>query len=434
MKRLINNKNFSKYFKNSSWMFLEQFLLMLSGVFVGVYIARYLGPEQFGVLSYALALVSVLTVFTRLGMESVLVRELTNHESERAYYMGTALLLMSIAAVIGMFLIGGAVYVFENDINNIWYIWIISSGLFFQTFLVIDYNFQSQVLAKYSSISKSMALALSSILKITLVQFNVDLIWFAVAYALDYVFVAVFLVGAHFLMKQESFIFQYKRYLVKPLLKSAYPMVVSGVATIALVKIDLLMIKNMLDEEQLGMYAAASKIYDGIIAFSFVLSISVLPLLIKLKKTSEFKYKRRLKQLFSFVFWGGAAVSILIALASDEIIVLLYGLKYVNSSSVLAILIWGVALASVGFLTTRYMIVEGMPNKIAKRNWIAVAINVPLNYFFINKFGIEGAAMVTVLSLFIVHVVIDWFDTELVELGKIKMSAIFITQKFIKGF
>ena len=66
-----------------------------------------------------------------------------------------------------------------------------------------------------------------------------------------------------------------------------------------------------------------------------------------------------------------------------------------------------------------------MQKKIAKRNWIAVGINVPLNYFFIQWMGIEGAAWVTLISLFIVHYVIDWIDDDLSTLIKVKNSAIF---------
>jgi len=421
---LILNKEFMRYFKNSLWMFLEQVILILSGIFVGVYVARYLGPEQFGVLSYALALVSIVTVFSRLGLESILVKKLTQYSEQRQYYMGTAFLLMLVSGATGAFLIGGMVYLFEDNHEYKIFVWIIATGIIFQAFLVIDYNFQAQVKAKYSSIAKSVALAVSSIVKIMLVLNNADLVCFSIAYVFDYASIAFFLFYMHVYTRQTKFFFSFKVDLIIPLLKSAWPMILSGVATIALVKIDQIMIKNMLDAGELGLYASASKIYDGIITFSFVLSVSILPLLVRLKETSERLYQLRLKQFFLYVFWLGILLSTLTTFFSRDLIVLLFGEMYSEAYASLAILMWGISFASIGFITTRYLIVEGMQKKVAKRNWIAVVINAPLNYIFIGYFGIEGAAIVTVFSLFVAHYVFDWFDKELKILRRIKNSAI----------
>jgi len=376
-------------------MLAEQVLLMISGVLVGIYVARYLGPAQFGELSYALAIVAFLTVFTRLGMESILVRELAKRPEQAKFYMGTAFVLMLISAVVGVIIVGGITYLLEGDSSTRFYVWIISSGVIFQVFLVIDYSFQAQVRAKLSSIAKSAALIFSSVLKIYLVWSEADLVYFIVVYAIDYAVLALTLFLIHLISRQPGFFACFRKEIVKPLLSSALPMIMSGIATIALVKIDQLMIKNMLDTNELGLYAAAAKIYDGWVAITFALGISLLPMLVNLKKGPETDYENRLKQLFSVFFWVSVLFSLSITVVSEDLVSLL-------------------------------LIVEGMQKKIARRNWIAVGINVPLNYFFIQWMGIEGAAWVTLISLFIVHYVIDWLDDDLRTLINVKNSAIFL--------
>ena len=48
---------FRKYFVNTSWLLGERILRMAVSLLVGIYVARYLGPERFGLLSYALCFV-----------------------------------------------------------------------------------------------------------------------------------------------------------------------------------------------------------------------------------------------------------------------------------------------------------------------------------------------------------------------------------------
>jgi len=153
---LRKNQSFMKYFNNTSWMFVEQGIKVVSAVFVGIYIARYLGPEQFGLLSYAIAIVAIFMAISRLGMESILVRELVNQPEKMRQYMGTAFSLMFIAAILGIGFISGIVSLTESDPQTKLYIWIISIGLIFQTFLeqfglidqVVVQHFAGQVLAK----------------------------------------------------------------------------------------------------------------------------------------------------------------------------------------------------------------------------------------------------------------------------------------------
>ena len=60
------------------WLGLEQGLRLGLGLVIGAWAARYLGPEDFGLLSAALAFVAVAGGLATLGMNTILVRELTN--------------------------------------------------------------------------------------------------------------------------------------------------------------------------------------------------------------------------------------------------------------------------------------------------------------------------------------------------------------------
>ena len=422
---LRNNQNIMRYFHNTSWMFAEQGVKIISAIFVGIYVARYLGPIQFGLLSYAIAIVAVFMALSRLGMESILVRELVVHPEEIRQYLGTAFSLMLIAAIIGVGFISGIIHLFENDPDTKVYIWIISIGLIFQTFLVIDYSFQSQVKAKYSSIAKSMAFTLGALIKIYLVLIQADLLLLVISYAFDYVLIALFLIIMHIKKRQLNFLLVFNFHLIKPLLKSAWPMVMSALAIILYMRTDQIMIKNMLDAEQLGLYAAMTRIYEGWIMIPVILSASLLPAIVKAKSLSLVKYQQGLTFLFALVFWSGIVVAVITTFFSKVIIEVTFGMAYLPASQVFVIIMWSAAFAALGSVTLRYLVAEKMEKKIAIRTVVALTINLALNFLLIPIYGINGAAVATLICIVSANYLIDYLDSDLKQLLTLKNKAIF---------
>lgn len=419
LRNLFQNQEIARYVRNSTWMLVEYMLKVVSAIFVGIYVARYLGPEQFGILSYALAIASIFMAIGRLGMESVLVRDLAQHPAGGLAYTGTAFRLMLTAAIVGLLIMSALVFFLESDPYSRFYIWIISTGVLFQTLAVIDYNFQAQVRAKYSSIAKSLALCLMSLVKLVMVWYGAELVHFAIAYALDHAAIALMLVLINFKKGNMRFVGQFEAALVKPLLKSAWPMVLSAVSATLYMRTDQLMIKNMLNLHDLGLYAAAVKIYEGWIVIPYVISISLLPAIVKLKSKSIARYEKSMVMLFSLMFWGSACVALVATFLGDQVILLTFGPEYLGSAAVLGIVMWAAAFASLGSITARYLTVEGMESKIAIRTFIGLVINILLNLLLIPVHGIEGAAIATLVTMFISNFAINYADRSLKQLVEI---------------
>ncbi|HYN55491.1 MAG TPA: oligosaccharide flippase family protein, partial [Methylotenera sp.] len=201
LKRLINNasthQGFRRYFSNTSWMFGEQILRMIAGLLVGIWVARYLGPEQFGIFSYAIAFVSIFGVLAKLGLDGIMVRNLVTDPQKRDIYLGTAFWLKLFGAFITLGIMAFATLFTSNDHTTNLYIFIIASGIIFQSFEVVDFYFQSQVLSKFVSTCKIIQLVISSIAKIYLVITGADLFWFVVVTLIDQVTLALTLYIAY---------------------------------------------------------------------------------------------------------------------------------------------------------------------------------------------------------------------------------------------
>ena len=168
-----------KYFKNTSWLFAEKILRMVVGLLVGVWVARYLGPEKFGLLSFAQSFVGLFTIFATLGLDEIVVRELIKDESRRDDLIGTAFWLKLFGAFVVLLALAFAVKFTSNDDNTNILVFIIASALIFQSFNVVDFYFQSKVMGKFIVYANLISLFTSSIVKITLILNDASLIAFA---------------------------------------------------------------------------------------------------------------------------------------------------------------------------------------------------------------------------------------------------------------
>lgn len=264
---LKNHAGFMRYFKNTSWMMAEQFLRIITGLLVGIWVARYLGPEQFGLFSYVLAFATIFGGIAKLGLDGILVRELVNYPEKRDVYLGTAFWLKVIGAFIVMGLMAAIVPFTSNDATTNLFIFIIATGLLFQSFEVVEFYFQSQVLAKIVSICKVIQLALSSIIKIYLVLTEAELIWFVLVTAFDALSLAISFFIAYQLRKNPFFYKSFDFNVAKQLLKNSWLLIFSAIVVMIYMRIDQIMIKEMLGEHEVGIYSAAVRLSE---AFYFI--------------------------------------------------------------------------------------------------------------------------------------------------------------------
>ena len=413
VKELVQNQNFMRYAKNSSWMLCEYALRIISVFFVTIFVARYLGPEQFGVLSYCLAIVAVFMVVGRLGMESILVRDIIKYPEQQQAYMGTAFILMLGASIIGCFALASLVYFQEDDLETKVFIWIISVGVIFQTFLVIDYNFQAQVEAKYSAIAKSAAVLISSGVKVILVNSHADLHLIATAYALDSIIVAVMLLVTLIHKKQQYFFFvAFRRELVRPLLKSSFPMILAALSTVLFMKTDQVMIKWLNGSKELGLYVSAVKINEAWMLIIYILGLSLTPYLVQKKKDDFSRYEPVIATFFSYFIWGSIVTAIFIISFGEKVLSVSFGEEFLPAYNAMAILSVASIFSSVGTLCNRIMSIDLLETKVAKRYLVAFMLNITLNAVMIPYFGIEGASISSMLSIIFANYILIYADKE----------------------
>jgi len=400
LKNLQNKKGFIKYFKNTSWLFTERILRIIIGIFVSMWIARYLGPEKFGFLSYSLCFVGLLG-FIAAGFDGIVQKKLLNNEKSNDEVMATAFWLKIIGNLLGIIAVFSISKNFtSNDAYENTLVLIIASSTIFHSFKVIDYYFQAKVMSKFVVYVNIISLFLSTVVKIILILNQAPLIAFVWVIFFDNFILAsgfiYFYIKYNLTFRIKNSKFNGKIAII--LIRHSWPLMLTSAAIMTYMSIDQVMIKEMINSEAVGQYAAAARISGAWNFIPTAIAVSVFPAIINAKKKSENLYQTRIQKLNDIMVWISLAIAIPVTFLSDQIIELLYGSQYSEAGSVLMIHIWSGVFVFLAVANERWIICENLQKFLAINTIIAAIVNIGLNYILIPKFGIEGAAWATLIS------------------------------------
>ncbi|WP_201764261.1 flippase [Halalkalibacterium ligniniphilum] len=395
--------NLQKIISNTGWLFFDRIFRMGIGLFVGVWIARFLGPEQFGLLSYAQAFVALFGAFAKLGLDGIVVRNIVREPDKKDQILGTTFILKLFGGLVALIITGFIIYFIRpGDIFTLWLILIIATGTLFQAFDSIDFWFQSQVISKYTVYAKSVAFSTISILKIILILLDSTLIFFALAALFEIIFGSILLVAAYRYKGFNIFDWKFQFTTAKTLLKDSWPLVLSGTMVMVYMKIDQIMLGQIIDDRAVGLYTAATRISEVWYFIPMAIVASAAPVLTKLKKDgNEEKYYQSLEKLFNIMLILGLAIALPMTLMSGAVIDLLYGKEFAPSSAVLSIHIWAAIFVFLGVVRGPWLLNEGLMKFALITTVLGAVVNIILNMIVIPIYGITGAAWTTLFSQFV---------------------------------
>lgn len=400
LKLVFSQKGFMRYFKNTSWLFFEKFLRMAVGITVTVWIARYLGPEKFGLFSYAQAFVILFSSIAALGLDSIVVRELVKDERKRDFIIATAFYLKFVGALAVLAIISIAIRFTSNDHDTNVLIFIIASATIFQSFNVIDFYFQSKVMSKYVVYVNIFSVVVSSIIKIILILTEAPLIAFAWVVLFDSIVLALGL--SYFYIKKNSIssikLLKFKQSTAINLLRDSWPLILTGAVISIYMKVDQVMIKEILSVADVGQYAAAVQLSRAWYFIPMIITSSLFPAIINARKTNKKLYYERLQKLFAFMVWLAIIVAIIVTFISDWLINLLYGQMYNQAAGVLVIHIWTGIAVGYGLVWTRWLLAENLQKMVVVFHIVTLILNVAFNLYFLPIMGVTGAAFATALA------------------------------------
>ena len=387
----------SKNMVNSMWIVGQQFFQMAMQFVVSIFIVRYLGPSDYGVISYTTCYIGFFMSIVTLGMDSIVIKKMIEYPDDEGEILGGcityrlfAALFSSISVIILIFVIN------PGDMVKLTVIACQSLQFFFRSFQLIDTWFQRYLLSKYSSYGKTIACVAVSAYKIVLLVTAKSVIWFAIADSIME-FVIVLFEYVIYTKKFKRKIKPNKTWGLK-VLKESYNFIIAGVMVSIYSQIDKIMIGNMLSDYDVGQYTASANICSIALLIPAAFITSFQPTIVERKKDGEDEYQLLIKKVHSGIIWLSIIMSLAISLFSGLIIRFIYGADYITAASTLRIAIWFQALSIIGSLRSVWLLCEEKTDYLKAFVCIGVFVNVTLNYILIPQIGINGAAIATIIT------------------------------------
>ena len=381
---------------NISWLLLQNAVKLVFGLTVSLYLAKYLGPEDFGVYSYTISIISVLLLFTNLGIDPILIRELVDNKINKMSLLGSSFALKLIGGIIGFILMGflGFYYGFNSKTGVV--ILIMSPIILFKSLSILDSYFQSKKENKYPSIANMISIIIGSTLIFLFIKLKYKLEYFALLYIIESA-ILIFALLFFYLRKSELQKWIVSKKISVNILKESWPLIIAGVASIINTRIDQIYIGSMLTPSVLGNYSAAAKVSEFWLVLPTILNIVFYPILINLRSLNYNKYKRFLGAVIICCFCFGIIFSFMVTHFSENIIFLLFGDKYNLAGEYLSLYIWSTLPYFTLFILSNVIYLENLIRKKLIISVISILGNLILNYFFIQFYGASGAIYATLL-------------------------------------
>lgn len=393
----VQSHGFRRYASNTSWLFLGRVFTLVIAFFVSTYVARYLGPTNYGILSYAIGFVGFFSFLANLGIDQIIFRELVKYPEKEADLLGSAMTLKLIAGTVAY----AALTVITLTVDHNWFISsliiIIGATFIFTPLQTVNFYFQAKVISKNTVIVQVVTVIILSIMKVSIVFFNKGIYYLAAVALVEPILYAIFYAYAYF-RSERTVDWTFTRSTAALLLRDSWPFMIALALSVVYTRIDVIMIEHMVNSTAVGIYAVGENIAEVWYFVPGVIISSLFPAIVNARMSENGSYERRLFYFFILI----AAVSILFALPihflSGFIIWILYGSKYAGSAIILSIYVWAGIGYNIATAATNYLTAENHRLAIFMSALGGAASNVILNLILIPRFGIMGSAYATLFS------------------------------------
>jgi O-antigen/teichoic acid export membrane protein len=422
---LLRSQGLRRILANIAWLFLDKVLRIGVGIVVAVWMARYLGPSDFGLLSFVTASVGLVAAVATLGISNIAVRDLAQGRESAGSTLGAAAALH----VIGGFFAYGAlvlmVMALRPDDPRAQVAALVAGGvLLVKASQIAVYWFESQVAARPVVLAQNSVFLAGACLTAAGILFSAPLmffVWLLLTEAL--VASATLLLLLH--RKGVSLTsLRSPASRIAQLLRESWPLALSGMAVVIYMKVDQIMLARMHGDTSVGIYAAAVRMSEVWYFVPVAIVASVFPAILAARQRSLEEFHTRLQALFDGLALVAVAIAVPMTFAATPLVAFLFGAAFAPAGQILMVHIWSALFVFVGVAGGRWFVIEGRQMMALQRTLIGACANVVLNLVLIPVYGPLGAAWATVASHILAAFVADAFNQETRHLFLLKLSAL----------
>ena len=405
------------------WLLADRGMRLAGSFFVGLWLARYLGPAEFGLYSVATAATFFGVVATQVGMDGLVQRELVRRKDDAGVILGTVTALGLAVAAVSWAVIAIVAFTAVSDPG-------LRSVLLIMGLLVVpqalagwEYLFQARSDLRPVVIGQNSCFALCLALRAVLILGHASVAAFAVIAVLERFLGALVVIwwGSR---RQNPGRLRFDAGLAVGILRESWPVWISAILTTTYLKFDQILIVRWLGDAAAGTYAAATRLSELWWSISTIVATAVLPDLIRASSRSQKEYWAIMQRYMD----ASAALSVLAALAmtcvAPVLVRLFYGARYADAAGILAVQFWSAVFIFLSVARGRHLVASG---RRLVELWFAlggVAINLSANAVLIPVCGAMGAAWAGLLTQAFVSLGLPWCFTNTRKVVRMQFAAL----------
>lgn len=420
------NNGVKKIINNIGWLIFDKIFILLLQFFVGVKIANYYGATLFGQYSYAISLVAFSNIFFELINSRVLKKYYTKNNFNILVF-NTNFFKNSIAIILFFIPI---IYKFFYKIDDTLFCLLLLlclDNVLMTATSGIENFFEYKLEAKRIVISNNIVKIISYFLQYICMILNKGIIFIAIVRcigSLIRVIILKYQYNSSYLGKLENKSVKLDIKLIVKIIDESKYLWFSFVSFLIYTQTDRLMINHYLGVEEVGVYTIGMQLSSILAILIGPIQNSLFPKFLELYRNDYQKYYNFYKLTNTII----TQFYLIITLIS--IIVVKYTFKYVYSSQydgailIYSILAFSVFIKANGSLQTSHMTIKNITKKSFYKTLVSLILNIILNILLIPKYGINGAAIATLITQFIALFLIDFFIKEYQEQAIIQLKSL----------
>ncbi len=399
--------NLRKVANNTAWIIGCRLVQAVFALFINMLTARYLGPSNFGLINYASSIVAFVAPIMQLGIKNIIVNELVNTPEKEGELLGTTLgltLASSVCCIVGV--ISFAAVANADEPETILICGLYSLMLIFQSTEIFQYWFQAKLQSKFVSLAVLAAYIAVSAYKFWLLATKKNIAWFAVSNSVDYLLISVILFMLYKKQRGADLCFSWQ--IAKKLLAIGRYYIIPSMMVTIFAQTDRIMLKFMMNNDAVGFYSAAVSI-AGLTSFVFTAIIhSFQPVIYESRKSDEKAFENYVSLLYGIIFYLSLAQSVVMTVGATLIVSILYGEAYSQAVSALQIVVWYTTFSYFGSVRNVWMLAENKQRYLWMLNLSGALGNVLLNSILIPVWGINGAALSSLVTQIFTNVIMGY--------------------------
>ncbi len=392
--------------KNILVLFVSQIASMGFGFFYLILSARYLGPELFGLLTFALAFTGIFGLLLDLGLNNLAVREVARDKSRANEYLSNITFIKLIMGVITFGLTVVVVHSLGYAEETIAIVYLLTLSTVFSAVIASFYViFQSFEKMEYQSVAGILTSLLMLTGAIILIARGAGVVAFA---AVTLISSALVLGYSFFICVRKFKLFNAEANLDFwwPTIRQALPFGLSSVFVTIYFWIDSLMLSLIQGNQAVGFYNAGYRLVFSLLFIPAVFSTAVFPAMSRFYISSRDSLQLMWKEFLRFMLILSIPIAVGTTLLAGRFVALIFGDGYAPSVAVLQVLIWSLVFIFANATFVRLFESANMQIVVTKITGLMVIVNVAINLVLIPKFSYVGASFAILITEFIALVIL----------------------------